>query len=65
MQESTKNPSFIPATHFYNDFKRIYNAKGNTKKTSQSYSTLYLKHTIRIFILHIFCIFLSSYNNLS
>ena len=24
MQESTKNPSFIPATHFYNDFKRIY-----------------------------------------
>lgn len=26
MQESTKNPSFIPATHFYNDFKRIYNA---------------------------------------
>lgn len=35
MQESTKNPSFIPATHFYNDFKRIYNAKGNTRKQTK------------------------------
>ena len=36
MQESTKNPSFIPATHFYNDFKRIYNAKGNTRKQAKA-----------------------------
>lgn len=36
MQESTKNPSFIPATHFYNDFKRLYNAKGNTRKQAKA-----------------------------
>lgn len=36
MQESTKNPSFIPAPHFYNDFKRIYNAKGNTRKQAKA-----------------------------
>lgn len=36
MQESTKNPSFIPATHFYNDFKRIYNVKGNTRKQAKA-----------------------------
>lgn len=36
MQESTKKTSFIPATHFYNDFKRIYNAKGNTRKQAKA-----------------------------
>ena len=36
MQEATKNPSFIPATHFYNDFKRLYNAKGNTRKQAKA-----------------------------
>ncbi len=36
MQESTKKPSFIPATHFYNDFKRIYNAKGNIRKQAKA-----------------------------
>ncbi len=36
MQESTKKPSFIPATHFNNDFKRIYNAKGNTRKQAKA-----------------------------
>lgn len=36
MQESTKNPSFIPAPHFYNDFKRIYNAKGNIRKQTKA-----------------------------
>lgn len=36
MQESTKNPSFIPATHFYNDFKHLYNAKGNTRKQAKA-----------------------------
>ena len=36
MQESTKNPSFIPATHFYNDVKRLYNAKGNTRKQAKA-----------------------------
>ena len=41
MQESTKNPSFIPATHFYNDFKRIYNAKGNTGKQAKA-----IRHSI-------------------
>lgn len=58
MQESTKNPSFIPATHFYNDFKRLYNAKGNTRKQAKairysspgtSYAYLY-----RIFLVY-FC----------
>lgn len=41
MQESTKNPSFIPATHFYNDFKRLYNAKGNTRKQAKA-----IRHSI-------------------
>lgn len=36
MQESTKKTSFIPATHFNNDFKRIYNAKGNTRKQAKA-----------------------------
>lgn len=41
MQESTKNPSFIPATHFNNDFKRIYNAKENTRKQAKA-----IRHSI-------------------
>ena len=41
MQESTKKTSFIPATHFYNDFKRIYNAKGNTGKQAKA-----IRHSI-------------------
>lgn len=64
MQESTKNPSFIPATHFYNDFKRLYNAKGNTRKQAKairysspgtSYAYLYC-----IFLVY-FCHFTTNY----
>lgn len=53
MQESTKNPSFIPATHFYNDFKRIYNAKGNTRKQTKAirYSSPDTSHA------YLYCIF--------
>ena len=54
MQESTKNPSFIPATHFYNDFKRIYNAKGNTRKQAKAirYSSPGMSYA------YLYCIFL-------
>lgn len=49
MQESTKNPSFIPATHFYNDFKRIYNAKGNTKNKPKLFDTVSQTHNTHIY----------------
>lgn len=54
MQESTKNPSFIPATHFYNDFKRLYNAKGNTRKQAKAirYSSPGMSYA------YLYCIFL-------
>lgn len=49
MQESTKNPSFIPATHFYNDFKRIYNAKGNTRKQAKLFDAVSQTHSAHIY----------------
>ena len=53
MQESTKKPSFIPATHFYNDFKRIYNAKGNTRKQAKA-----IRHSIpNTPYAYLYCIF--------
>ena len=53
MQESTKNPSFIPATHFYNDFKRLYNAKGNTRKQAKA-----IRHSIpNTPYAYLYCIF--------
>lgn len=56
MQESTKKPSFIPATHFYNDFKRIYNAKGNTRKQTKDFeivSQIRCMHIYAAYFLHI------------
>lgn len=52
MQESTKKPSFIPATHFYNDFKRIYNAKGNKPKLFDTVTQTRRMHIYTAYFLH-------------
>lgn len=53
MQESTKKPSFIPATHFYNDFKRIYNAKGNKPKLFDTVAQVRRMHIYTAYFLYI------------
>ena len=36
MQDSTKKLLLFLQTYFYNDFKRLYNAKGNTRKQAKA-----------------------------
>lgn len=55
MQESTKKFLLLfLQTHFYNDFKRLYNAKGNTRKQTKAirYS---ITNTPSVYL---YCIFL-------
>lgn len=56
MQESTKKPSFIPATHFYNDFKRIYimpkETPGNKPKLFDTVAQTRRMHIYTAYFLH-------------
>lgn len=56
MQESTKNPSFIPATHFYNDFNVYIMPKEipeNKPKLFDTVSQTHSAHIYTAYFLHI------------
>lgn len=54
MQESTKKPSFIPATHFYNDFKYIMpkETPGNKPKLFDTVAQTRRMHIYTAYFLH-------------
>ena len=59
MQDSTKKLLLFLQTYFYNDFKRLYNAKGNTRKQAKA-----IRYSIpNTPYVYLYCIFLAYSNH--